>query len=160
MTSQVLTPQVSAPAIQAWVALLRSHAATTRQLSADLQTEHGLTISDYEALLHLSHAEDNRLKRVELAERLILTPSGVTRLLEGLERAGYVEKGSCSTDARITYAVLTEAGRRKLEDAAPSHVAGVTALFEERLDRDELATLADLLGRLPLAGADAPDCSP
>lgn len=160
MTSQVLIAQVSSPAIDAFVGLLRSHAATTRELSAQLQAEHGLTISDYEALLHLSHADGNRLKRVELAERLILTPSGVTRLLEGLERAGYVEKGSCSTDARVTYAVLTEAGRRKLEEAAPSHVASVRALFEDRLDENELATLAELLGRLPLAGSDAADCSP
>ncbi|HEU0303028.1 MAG TPA: MarR family winged helix-turn-helix transcriptional regulator [Gaiellaceae bacterium] len=151
---------MSSPAIDAFVGLLRSHAATTRELSAQLQAEHGLTISDYEALLHLSHADGNRLKRVELAERLILTPSGVTRLLEGLERAGYVEKGSCSTDARVTYAVLTEAGRRKLEEAAPSHVASVRALFEDRLDENELATLAELLGRLPLAGSDAADCSP
>jgi DNA-binding MarR family transcriptional regulator len=147
--------------LDAWVGLLRVHAAATRALSAELVAEHGLTINDYEALLHLARAEGNALKRVELAERLILTASGVTRLLEGLERAGYVEKGSCATDARITYAVLTDAGRRKLDEASPSHVAAVRTLFEERFDERELTTLTELLGRLPGAeggGSDA--CSP
>lgn len=141
--------------------LLRAHAATTRSLSAELVAQHGLTINDYEALLLLSRAEGNFLKRIELAEQLILTPSGVTRLLDGLERAGYVEKGSCPTDARVTYAVLTDAGRRKLEEASSSHIAAVRALFEERFDDDELATLAELLGRLPgAAGGDGAACTP
>jgi DNA-binding MarR family transcriptional regulator len=161
MTSQVLSEQPSATSIQAFVGLLQGHAAATRALSADLVSEHGLTINDYEALLRLSRAEDNRLKRVELAESLLLTPSGVTRLLDGLERAGYVEKGSCDSDARITYAVLTEAGRDKLREASTSHVAQIRAFFEERFDDDELATLAELLGRLPgVAGDDGLDCSP
>lgn len=140
--------------------LLRAHAASTRLLSAELVAEHGLTINDYEALLLLSRAEGNHLKRIELAGRLVLTPSGVTRLLDGLERAGYVERGSCPTDARVNYAVLTDAGRRKLEEASGSHVAAVRALFEELFDADELATLAELLGRLPgAAGADGDACT-
>jgi len=161
MTSQVLTTQASTTSLDAWVRLLRAHAATTRALSAELVADHGLTINDYEALLLLSRAEGGHLKRVELAEQLILTPSGVTRLLDGLERAGYVEKGSCSTDARVTYAVLTAAGLAKLEEASASHVAAVRALFEGRFAEDELATLAGLLGRLPgTAGADGADCDP
>lgn len=160
MTSQVLTPQVSSPAVVAWVALLRSHAATTRQLSAELQAEHGLTISDYEALLLLSRAEGNMMKRVDLAAGLLLTPSGITRLLNGLELAGWVEKGACATDARVSYAVLTAAGRDKLEQAAKSHVAAVHALFQARLDDGELTQLAELLAKLPRATADGDDCAP
>jgi DNA-binding MarR family transcriptional regulator len=161
MTSQVLSPQLFAPAIDLWVRLLRSHAAATRMLSADLVAEHGLTINDYEALLRLSRAEDNQLKRVELAQSLLLTPSGVTRLLHGLERAGYVAKASCPSDARVTYAVLTDTGRAKLGEASVSHIAAVRALFEERFDADEIATLAELLGRLPNATGAAPeDCTP
>ncbi len=161
MTSQVLSDQLSRPAIQAFVGLLRAHAATTRRLSAQLVSEHGLTINDYEALLRLSRADGRQLKRVELAESLLLTASGVTRLLDGLERAGYVEKGSCPTDARVTYAVLTDAGRKRLDRASLSHIAEIRALFEERFDVDELAALADLLGRLPLeSGAPGEDCSP
>jgi DNA-binding MarR family transcriptional regulator len=124
-------------------------------------TEHGLTINDYGALLHLSHAEEGSLRRVDLAERLMLTPSGVTRLLDGLERAGYVEKGSCDTDARITYAVLTKAGHEKLKDASTSHIEQIRAFFEGRFDDNELAMLAELLSRLPgAAGDDGLDCSP
>ena len=161
MTSQVLTAQASARSLDAWVRLLRAHAASTLLLSAELVAEHGLTINDYEALLLLSHAESNSLKRVELAEQLVLTPSGVTRLLDGLERAGYVEKGPCATDARVTYAVLTDAGRRKLQEASSSHIAAVRALFEARFDEHELTTLAELLGRLPsAAGADGAACVP
>jgi DNA-binding MarR family transcriptional regulator len=160
MTSQVLSAQLSSPAIDAWVRLLRSHAATTRMLSAELQTDHGLTINDYEALLLLSRAEEAAMKRVELAASLLLTPSGITRLLTGLEDAGWVERGSCPTDARVNYAVLTEAGRRKLEEASRSHLVAVRTLFEERLSREELAQLSDLLGRLPGAGGDGADCSP
>jgi DNA-binding MarR family transcriptional regulator len=160
MTSQVLIDQASARSLDAWVRLLRAHAASTRLLSAELVAEHGLTINDYEALLLLSRAEGNHLKRIELAGGLVLTPSGVTRLLDGLERAGYVERGSCPTDARVNYAVLTDAGRRKLEEASGSHVAAVRALFEELFDADELATLAELLGRLPgAAGADGDACT-
>jgi DNA-binding MarR family transcriptional regulator len=91
----------------------------------------------------------------------VLTPSGVTRLLDGLERAGYVEKGSCDTDARITYAVLTKAGHEKLKDASTSHIEQIRAFFEGRFDDNELATLAELLSRLPgAAGDDGLDCSP
>jgi DNA-binding MarR family transcriptional regulator len=160
MSHQILTTQVSSPALEAWVRLLRSSVAATRALSADLQSEHGLTINDYEALLLLSHAEENALKRIELAEGLLLTPSGVTRLLDGLELAGWVKKGTCESDARVTYAILTDAGREKLEQAGRSHVAAVRALFEAHLDNEELGTLAELLGRLPgAAGADAADCA-
>lgn len=159
MSRQVLTAQLSTTALDAWVRLLRSHAATTRALSAELLAEHGLTINDYEALLLLARAEGRHLKRIELAEQLILTPSGITRMLDGLERAGYVEKGSCATDARVNYAVLTDAGLAKFEEASTSHLAAVRALFESRFDENDLATLADLLGRLPGAGgADGADC--
>ena len=160
MTSQVLSEQLSTAPVQAFIRLLQGHAAATRELSANLVRDHGLTINDYEALLRLSRADGNYLKRVELAESLVLTPSGVTRLLDGLERAGYVEKGSCDTDARITYAVLTDAGHEKLEEASRSHIAQIRAFFGERFDEDELATLAELLGRLPGATGDGTDCAP
>jgi DNA-binding MarR family transcriptional regulator len=160
VTSQVLSEQLSTTAVQAFIRLLQGHAAATRVLSADLVREHGLTINDYEALLRLSRADDRRLKRVELAGSLLLTPSGVTRLLDGLERAGYVEKGSCDSDARVTYAVLTDAGHDKLAEASTSHIAQIRAFFEQRFEDDELATLADLLGRLPEAAGDGEDCRP
>src|SRR5436305_3099543 len=118
--------------LDSWVFFLRAHAAITRELSADLQREHGLTLNDYEVLLHLSHAEGGRLRRVDLAERVILTASGITRLLDGLERAGYVEKATCASDARVSYAQLTDAGRAKLAEASVTHLAGVDELFTSR----------------------------
>jgi DNA-binding MarR family transcriptional regulator len=148
------------PAIDAWVRLLRAHAATTRALSAELLDEHGLTINDYEALLYLSRADGGLMRRVDLAGELLLTASGVTRLLDGLEEAGYVEKASCPSDRRVSYAVLTDAGRAKLTDAGRSHTTAVRAVFEQRFSPDELAVLAELLERLPgAAGADSSDCA-
>jgi len=145
--------------VKSWVGLLRAHAALTRALNADLVNQHGLTINDYEVLLHLARAEDRQLRRVDLAERLILTASGITRLLDGLERAGYVEKGQCASDARVTYAVLTDEGLAKLQEASDTHVGGIRDAFETRFSDAELDTLAELLGRLPLDGAPAADCS-
>ena len=151
MSRQVIArtaPPQTSPALRAWAQLLRGHAAATRLLSAEL-SEHGLTINDYEALVLLSQAEGERLKRVELARLLVLTPSGVTRLLEGLEAAGLVERAACPSDLRIVYAQLTELGRERLSTASCGHVGSVRALFEEYLSDDELETLATLLERLP-----------
>jgi len=148
------------PEVAAWVGLLRAHASTTRRFNAELVADHGLTLNDYEVLLHLSRADGNRLRRVDLAERVLLTPSGITRLLEGLERAGYVERASCASDARVTYAQLTDAGDRKLREAAESHVAGIRDFFGERYSRDELEALGALLERLPLDATAVPDCAP
>jgi DNA-binding MarR family transcriptional regulator len=156
-----LIPQVSegVPALDAWVGLLRAHAALFRELNADLVNQHGLTINDYEVLLHLARADGRRLRRVDLADRLILTASGITRLLDGLERAGYVDKDRCKSDARVTYAVLTEQGLDKLREASDTHVGGIREAFETRFSQDELATMAQLLARLPLAGETGESCS-
>jgi DNA-binding MarR family transcriptional regulator len=145
--------------LDSWVFFLRAHAAITRELSADLQREHGLTLNDYEVLLHLSHADGGRLRRVDLAERVILTASGITRLLEGLERAGLVRKENCASDARVTYAKITPAGTAKLREAAKTHLRGLDELFVGRYSESELTTLADLLSRLPLTGKPTESCS-
>jgi DNA-binding MarR family transcriptional regulator len=155
---QVLTKQASA--VEAWIRLLRGHASVTRAMSAQLEAEHGLTINDYEALLHLSRAEEGRMRRVDLAGVLLLTASGVTRLLDGLEKAGLVERGSCATDRRVTYAILTDAGAARLKEASGSHIAAVRSFFETRYSEEELDQLAGLLERLPDAGAAAEeDCA-
>jgi len=153
-----LTPQTF-PALDAWVRLLRGHGAARRSLSAALQAEHGLTVTEFEALLLLAKAPDGHLRRVDLAEGLALTASGVTRLLDGLEAAGLVAKATCERDARVTYAVLTDAGLERLRQASASHVGAVRALFEGRYSPAELETLAELLGRLPGAGGDGSECT-
>jgi DNA-binding MarR family transcriptional regulator len=159
LSSQVLSEQASA--VDAFVRLVRGHSAVTRAMNAQLVANHGLTINDFEALLHLSQAEEGRMRRVDLAEKLILTASGVTRLLDGLEEAGFVDRAACASDRRVTYAVLTEAGHAKLKEASQSHVADIRAFFETRFSSDELDQLAALLGRLPgAAEAVGEDCSP
>src|SRR5579862_5783348 len=140
--------------LEAWVGFIRSHAAITRQLNVDLLTAHGLTLNDYEVLLLLSRADDRMMRRVDLAQSVVLTASGITRLLDGLERAGYVEKDSCASDARVSYAKLTSSGHHKLRDAAETHLRGVEEMFTGRFSGPELEALAALLGRLPLRGKD------
>jgi DNA-binding MarR family transcriptional regulator len=137
---------------------MRAQATTRRDLALQLQEQHGLTMSAYEALYVLSRADERRLKRVELAERLVLTPSGVTRLLEGLEESGMVEKVACETDLRISYAQLTDAGAVKLEQASCGHTGSIRTIFEEHLDEDEIATLAELIGKLPGALDEGQAC--
>jgi len=155
LRSQVFRPR---PALEAFASLLRSHSALTRALNAQLVGDHGLTINDYEVMLLLARAPERRLRRVDLAASVLLTASGITRLLDGLERAGYVNKARCETDARVTYAVLTDEGLEKLREAGESHVAGVRELFESRFTDEELQTLASLLARLPAEG-DVAACS-
>jgi DNA-binding MarR family transcriptional regulator len=152
LSSQVLREQ--APAVEAWIHLLRGQSAATRAVNAQLVADHGLTINDFECLLLLAKAEERRMRRVDLAEQLILTASGVTRLLDGLEKEGLVDRANCASDRRVTYAVLTDAGYHKLQEASKSHVADVRGFFEARYSSEELERLAALLGRLQ---TDAPD---
>ncbi len=144
--------------MEAFAALLRAHAATTRGFNADLVAEHDLTLNDYEVLLRLAHAPDRRLRRVDLAEEVFLTASGITRLLAGLEHSGWVERVFCESDARVTYAKLTDEGLDKLRAAAKSHVGSIRSLFAERFSPSELEALRDLLQRLPLA--EGASCEP
>jgi DNA-binding MarR family transcriptional regulator len=156
MTSQVLIEQTSGAA---FAALVRAHAAATRRLSGQLWADHGLTLSDYEVLLRLARAPDRRMRRVDLAEQVLLTASGITRLLDGLERSGFVERAACASDRRVVYAVLTDEGIEKLREASGSHLTQIDALFRARLDEDELADLTALLGRLD-DGDDDTNCEP
>ena len=130
---------------------LRAHAALTRELGARLEAEHGLTMSDFDVLIQLYHAEEHAMRRIDIARQVLLTASGITRLLDGLERCGLVAKKACEGDARVTYAVLTEEGLRKIEAARESHNADIDELFGSRFAPNEGNQLAELLARLPLA---------
>jgi DNA-binding MarR family transcriptional regulator len=139
-----------------WVAYLRGHSALTRELNAELVAQHGLTLSDYEVLLRLSQAEERAMRRVDLAHGVLLTASGITRLLDGLERSGFVTRRTCDSDARVSYAVLTDEGHEKLREASRTHVDGIARVFAAHFSDEELGTLAELLSRLD---ADGPDGS-
>src|SRR5438128_4472868 len=138
------------PDLEAWIRFLRAHSATTRALSARLEAEHGLTLNDYDVLVQLYYAPDHRMRRIDLARTVLLTASGITRLLDGLERTGWVCKQRCASDARVTYAVLTEAGRAKFEEAEATHLADLEELFASRFSREAPVGVSQLLGRLPL----------
>ena len=153
MSSQVLSAQeVSAePDLTAWLRFLRAHASITRELSARLEVLHELTLSDYDVLIQLYHAPGQRLRRIDLARQVLLTASGITRLLDGLESGGLVKKERCDSDGRVTYAVLTARGVQKCEMARETHLADIEELFGAHFAPEERAQLAELLGRLPLA---------
>jgi DNA-binding MarR family transcriptional regulator len=156
MTSTYTPPQ----RLESWVSFLQSHSAITRELSAQLQHEHGLTLSDYEVLLRLKNTEGGMMRRVDLAEQVLLTASGITRLLEGLERAGFVRKETCASDARVSYAKITDEGLAKFKAASKTHLQGIDELFLSRYSGSELATLAELLGRLPVTGSECKTSEP
>ncbi|MGH2891494.1 MAG: MarR family winged helix-turn-helix transcriptional regulator [Solirubrobacteraceae bacterium] len=136
-------------ALEAWRSYLQSHASILRVLDADLVADHGITTRDYEVLLYLSQAEDRRLPMSALAERTMLTRSGITRLVDGLVEAGMIQRVACPTDARVSYARLTDLGYAKLRESGCSHVSSIHRLFLQRFSAEEIEQLATLLGRLP-----------
>jgi MarR family 2-MHQ and catechol resistance regulon transcriptional repressor len=138
--------------------LIGAHFALTKELSAQLVADHGLTLNEYEVLMLLARAPDGVMRRVDLAHEVRLSPSGVTRMLDRLEADGLVGKRACVKDARVTYAELTDAGLAKLEECAPGQVAAAERLLGERFDDHELSSLVELLGRLSAPGDD--ECGP
>jgi DNA-binding MarR family transcriptional regulator len=154
MQSQILSEQ--SLGVDAFVALVRTHATATRSLNAQLSADHGLTISDYEVLLRLARAPERRLRRVDLAEQVLLTASGITRLLDGLERQGWVERGACDGDRRVVYAVLTDAGLAKLREARATHLPQIEQHFGRGLTPEEQSLLVELLGKLDGDAAELP----
>lgn len=128
--------------LAAWRGMLRTHSNLVARLDEELEREHGLPLSSYEVLISLADAPDGRLRMGELADALLLSRSGLTRLVDRLERQGMVSRERCEDDARGYFAVITDAGRRKLRDARPAHRAGVREHFLDRLsgrDQDALA---------------------
>jgi DNA-binding MarR family transcriptional regulator len=140
---------------QGWSRLVRAYTAIARELDTRLHSEHDLTINEYEVLLLLSRAEERKMRRVDLATELVLSPSGITRMLDRLGAAGLVEKGHCASDARVTYAVLTDAGLSRLKEAGRSHDAVIEQLVGEQLGQRELKRLTEILERLPAVEGDA-----
>jgi DNA-binding MarR family transcriptional regulator len=147
--STTATSRLDGAALEAWRSYLQSHASIVRELDAALLAQHAMTARDYEVLLYLAQADERRLPMSSLAERTMLTRSGITRLVDGVVDAGLVKRVSCPSDARISYAELTEAGYERLREAGCTQVATINRLFLEWFSPGEIETLAELLGRLP-----------
>lgn len=138
-------------AMLAWRRFLVAHCAIQREMDAELRAEHGMTINDYDALVQLSSAADRRLRMSALADHVVLTRSGMTRLVDGLVREGLVERVSCGEDARVSYAQLTDQGAERLAAARCTHHRGIRRAFSDHFSEAELDQLASLLGKLPSA---------
>jgi DNA-binding MarR family transcriptional regulator len=145
------TRPLDAAEMSAWHALIRAHSRVVRRLEAELEAEHGLSLPAYEVLAHLSEAPEQRLRMTDLAKHAILTPSGLTRLIDKLSRDGLVQRQRCGADARVVYAVLTADGISQLVAAYPTHVRGVREHYLDWLSLAQQNALSDALG--DLAGA-------
>lgn len=147
---------LSAAELAAWRGLLAVHSSMIARLDAELEREHGLPLSWYEVLLHLAEAPDGSLRMGELADRLFLSRSGLTRLIDRLVKAGLVEREACESDRRGYFARLTEMGRVRFMQARPTHLRGVREHFLSKLGRRDLEALGrawEKVGSVPPDGA-------
>jgi DNA-binding MarR family transcriptional regulator len=138
----------------AWRGMLRVHAALVRELDAELDAAHALPLSSYDVLIYLQAAPGKRLRMAELADSVLLSRSGVTRLVDRLEREGLIVRDTCTSDGRGCFAVLTEAGEQMLARARPTHLAGVRERFLQHFTEDELLQLARFWERVIPGSAD------
>jgi DNA-binding MarR family transcriptional regulator len=141
--TESLTPQELA----AWRGMLQVHARVTQALDAQMRAEHGLSVSSYEVLMFLADAPDHRLRMSEIAARVLLSRSGLTRLVDRLVELGYVTRCAAESDGRGAYAELSDAGLRALEAARRTHREGVRSFFLDRLTVTDQIALADIWTR-------------
>lgn len=147
MTKQLLRQPTTAddPRLDAWRTFLRAHATVMRRLEAELGSEQDLALTDYDVLYQLVTAPEHRLRMSELADALLLSRSGVTRLVDRLVNVGLVERVTCDTDRRGQWASLTDAGLARLREATPTHLRGVSEHFLDRISADDLSALERML---------------
>lgn len=134
--------------LAAWSTFLRAHARVVRELERELRADQDLALTDYDVLVQLAAADERRLRMSELADRLLLSRSGVTRLVDRLVSDGLVERVMCESDRRGQWAALTDAGSSRLRRASPTHLRGVATHFVDRLSPDDLAALERMLANL------------
>jgi DNA-binding MarR family transcriptional regulator len=151
MAISIPTPtdsQLDQRELTAWCGLLQVHGALTKALDARLEAEHGLPLTSFEVLRRVDDAERGRMRMCDLASSVLLSRSGLTRLVDRLERDGYLARQSCADDARGQFAVLTDGGRAKLDAARATHRATVRTLFLEHFSADELDAMAGMFERV------------
>jgi DNA-binding MarR family transcriptional regulator len=147
--------ELSPAELGAWRGMLRVHAALAKVLDAELETAHGLPLTSYEVLITLAAAPGRRLRMAELADRVLLSRSGMTRLCDRLEREGFLERTTCDSDGRGLFAVLTDAGVELVARARPVHLDGVRERFLRHFEEDELRVLAGWWERVLPGAAEA-----
>lgn len=129
------------PRLEPWRAFLQAHARVTRRLDDELRAEHDLSLAEYDALLTIADAPDRRIRMRQLADRVILSKSGVTRLIDRLVLDGLVQRDACLSDARGAEAVLTPAGLDRLRRASRTHLRGIDEHFLSALDAADLSAI-------------------
>ncbi|HLU55042.1 MAG TPA: MarR family winged helix-turn-helix transcriptional regulator [Pseudonocardia sp.] len=134
--------------LAAWRAFLRAHASITRALEAELVAEQDLPLASYDVLVQLAEAPGGQLRMTELADAVLLSRSGLTRLVDRLERSGLVARGPVEHDGRGVVARLTEAGLARLRTASRTHLRGIAHHFVSRLDEADLGQLERISNRL------------
>jgi DNA-binding MarR family transcriptional regulator len=151
IAQELTAPVMRAPTaeqLRAWRTLLIAHAQITRRLEAELIAEHELPLASYDVLVQLAEAPGRSLRMIELADRVLLSRSGLSRLVDRLVRERLVERAPCLEDARGTLAVLTPTGLQRLREASVTHLRGIHDHVTGRLDDAELAELSRLLTKL------------
>lgn len=148
MHAGALPNRLSDTELAAWRGLLRVHSALVRDLDAELELRHRLPLTWYEVLMTLDRAPHMQMRMSELADSVLLSRSGCTRLVDRLEREGFVERGECPGDARGSLAGLTTLGRHRLLEARPTHLEGVRRRFVDHLSEGELEGLAEVWDRV------------
>ena len=159
LSSTPVAATLSPAELAAWRGFLRAHALLVRELDCELEEAHGLPLISYELLVRLEQAPDHRMRMRELADAVLLSRSGLTRLVDRLVRDGLIKRSTCSADARGAYAVLTPRGAHALKTARPAHLDGVRRRFLAHFDDDELANLAGIWERLTAAEFRSEGCS-
>jgi len=144
--------------LRAWRGLLRTFARLTKALDAELEAAHGLPLSSYEVLMYLADSEGDRMRMHDLASSILLSRSGLTRLVDRLERDGLLARRSCPSDARGAFACLTPKGRATLDAARATHLAGVRAMFLDRFTPEEQELLGGFWERVGSGGSNGCGC--
>jgi DNA-binding MarR family transcriptional regulator len=146
------TTALSEAETKAWVGLLHAHATLVKQLDAELMAAHGISLSGFEVLWRVAAADNGRLRMTDLAELVMLSPSGLSRLVDRLETEGMIERVACPTDGRAINATITDGGRRRLAESQGTHSEGIRRTFLAHFDEDEIGQLAVFWTRF------APNC--
>jgi DNA-binding MarR family transcriptional regulator len=158
-SAAALSEDLAPAELAAWRGLLRVHASLAKLLDAELARAHDLPLSSYEVLITLQASPGKRSRMAELADRVLLSRSGMTRLVDRLEREGLLERDTCTSDGRGCFAVLTQAGEDLLARARPTHLEGVRERFLRHFSQDELSEMAAWWDRV-VPGASSADLSP